>query len=234
MKKKAALFLRIVLICLSGPLTLTAAQTSTLPKGFVYVDQVVPGIKIDLRYAAGHNFVGVPIDGYLQPRCILTDKAAQALKAVEDELQLFGLSLKIFDGYRPQRAVDHFVRWAEDVHDTRMKAEFYPDVKKESLFREEYIAAKSSHSRGSTVDLTLTPRAAGPADPGLDMGSGFDLFDPKSWPTSLDVPPEARAHRMLLQLVMKKHGFEPYPKEWWHFTLKNEPFPHTYFDFPVQ
>ena len=236
MRKKRALiaFPCITLIWLACALTSAAAQTSTLPKGFVYVDQAIPDIKIDLRYATKHNFVGTPIDGYLQARCILTDKAARALKEVQDELQAFGLSLKIFDAYRPQQAVDHFVRWARDVQDTRMKAEFYPDVEKENLFKEDYIAAKSGHSRGSTVDLTLTSRAARPTDPGLDMGSGFDLFGPESWPASLHVSANARAHRMLLQLLMKKHGFEPYPKEWWHFTLKNEPYPDTYFNFPVQ
>lgn len=234
MKKKQAFFLGIILIFLTGTLSFAGDHTSTLPEGFVYVDQVVPDIRTDLRYATGHNFVGTPIDGYLQSRCILTDKAAQALKTVQDELRPFGLCLLIFDGYRPQRAVDHFVRWAEDVNDTRMKAEFYPEVKKENLFKEDYIAAKSSHSRGSTVDLTIRSSTAEPADAGLNMGSGFDLFDPKSWPTSLDVSAEARAHRMLLQLLMKKHGFEPYPKEWWHFTLRDEPFPDTYLDFPVQ
>ena len=234
MKNKRALFIDILLVCLSVLLTMGATQSSTLPEGFVYADQVIPDLKIDIRYATKHNFVGTPIDGYLHPECILTDKAAQALKEVQDELRPFGLSLKVFDGYRPQRAVDHFVRWAKDVHDIRKKREFYPEVNKENLFKQDYIAAKSSHSRGSAVDLTLTSRAAMLTDPNLDMGSGFDLFDPKSWPTSLNVSVEARANRMLLQLLMKKHGFEPYPQEWWHFTFKNEPFLDTYFDFPVQ
>ncbi|MDD2468897.1 MAG: M15 family metallopeptidase [Desulfobulbus sp.] len=234
MEMKRILSLFVMLGCLSVLLTLGAAQSSTLPEGFVYADQVIPDIKIDLRYTTKHNFVGTPIDGYLHSRFILTDKAAHALKEVQDELRPFGLSLKVFDGYRPQRAVDHFVRWAKDVNDTRMKREFYPDVKKENLFKEDYIAAKSSHSRGSTVDLTLTSSTATPSGPDLDMGSEFDLFAPKSWPTSLKISTEARAHRMLLQLLMRKHGFEPYPKEWWHFTFKGEPFPDTYFDFPVQ
>lgn len=234
MNKVRATFICIMLICLSGCQHLEATQTSFLPEGFVYVDQVIPDAQTDLRYATKHNFVGAPIDGYLDTRCILTEKAAQALKKVQEELRPFGLSVKIFDGYRPQMAVDHFVRWAKNVQDTSMKAEFYPDVKKENLFREEYIAAKSSHSRGSTVDLTITTGTARQNDPGLDMGSGFDLFGPESWPTSSDVPVEARANRMLLQLLMKKYGFEPYPKEWWHFTLRDEPFPDRYFNFPVQ
>lgn len=231
---KLNFFLLVMLSCLSALLTLETAQSSTLPEGFVYADQMIPDIKVDLRYTTKHNFVGMPIDGYVHPRFILTAQAAHALKEVQEELRTFGLSLKIFDGYRPQRAVDHFVRWAKDVNDARMKSEFYPDVKKENLFKEDYIAAKSSHSRGSTVDLTITSIAAPPNDTDLDMGSGFDLFAPKSWPTSLDVTTEARAHRMLLQLLMRKHGFEPYPKEWWHFTFRNEPFPDTYFNFPVQ
>ncbi|MDD2466042.1 MAG: M15 family metallopeptidase [Desulfobulbus sp.] len=231
---KLNLLFFVMLGCLPALLNLKVAQSSTLPKGFVYADQVIPDIKVDLRYATKHNFVGMPIDGYVQPRFILTDQAAHALKEVQEELRTFGLGLKIFDGYRPQRAVDNFVRWAKDVNDNRMKREFYPDVKKENLFKEDYIAAKSSHSRGSTVDLTITSIAATLNDPDLDMGSGFDLFAPKSWPTNLEITTEARAHRMLLQILMRKHGFEPYPKEWWHFTFKNEPFPDTYFDFPVQ
>jgi len=162
MKKKRAYFIDIMLVCLSVLLTMGATQSSTLPEGFVYADQVIPDLKIDIRYATKHNFVGAPIAGYLHPECILTDTAAQALKEVQDELRPFGVSLKVFDGYRPQQAVDHFVRWAKDVHDTPMKREFYPEVNKENLFKEGYIAAKSSHSRGSTVDLTLTARAAMP------------------------------------------------------------------------
>jgi len=234
MKTKRMLVMFIVCYCLMMQVSSTGCQASPLPQGFVYVDQVIPGIKIDLRYYTDRNFVGERIDGYLQPGCILSEQAAQALKAVQDELQAFGLGLKIFDAYRPQRAVDHFVRWAEDLLDTRMKAEFYPDVKKEDLFKEQYIAARSSHSRGSTVDLTITSLDAASSDPGLDMGSGFDLFGPKSWPTSLAVSPAARSHRMLLQVLMIKHGFDSYPQEWWHFTLKGEPFPDTYFDFPIQ
>ncbi|WP_310601002.1 M15 family metallopeptidase [Desulfobulbus sp.] len=236
MEIKKTLFLRrlcFALACLFGTTAWGGGQEPGLPTGFVYLDRVIPDIKIELRYATAHNFVGRPIDGYLRPRCILTEKAALALKAVQDELRPFGLSLKVFDGYRPQRAVEHFVRWAEDPRDTRMQGEFYPELGKENLFKEGYIAAKSSHSRGSTVDVTLTASAAGPSDPGLDMGSGFDLFAPKSWPDSPSVPAAARAHRLLLRQLMQKHGFAPYAREWWHFTLDNEPFPTTFFDFPV-
>jgi D-alanyl-D-alanine dipeptidase len=204
-----------------------------LPKGFVYVDETVPDIVTDMRYATTHNFVGERIDGYLQPRPILTRQAAVALQKAQEELRPFGLGLKLFDAYRPQRAVDHFVRWAKDVTDTRMKTEFYPGVQKENLFRDDYIAARSGHSRGSTVDVTIVPLGDASARD-LDMGTGFDFFGPESWPERRDISPDQRAHRMLLQILMKKCGFTPYPKEWWHFTLKNEPFPDTYFDFPVR
>ncbi len=209
-------------------------KTSPLPPGFVYVQQVIPDIKIDLRYYTSYNFVGKPIDGYLQRRCILTSEAAAALKKVQQELKPFGLSLKIFDAYRPQRAVDHFVRWAKDLSDQRMKREFYPNVDKRNLFKEDYIAARSSHSRGSTVDLTITALQAAAAAPGIDMGSSFDFFSPESWPYYAGITANQRAHRMLLNQLMTQHGFKPYPKEWWHFTLIDEPFPDTYYDFPIQ
>lgn len=222
--------------CLFVPLCVcaAAARGADLPEGFVYADEVIPGLRVELRYFTDHNFVGTRIDGYLGPRCILTRQAAEALKGVQEDLKPFGLALKIYDGYRPQRAVDHFVRWARDVSDTRMKNEFYPNVDKASLFTEGYIADKSSHSRGSTVDLTIVPLEAGAAKEGLDMGGTFDYFGPESWPDNPRLTPSRRAHRMLLQTVMREHGFQPYPKEWWHFTLKNEPYPDTAFDFPAQ
>lgn len=216
-----------------APFSHAKQQADPLPRGFVYVDEMIPDIRIELRYATNHNFVGDHIDGYVQPRPILTRQAAEALKKVQEELRPFGLGLKVFDAYRPQRAVDHFVRWAKELKDARMKAEFYPGVRKEDLFRDDYIAARSGHSRGSTVDLTIVP-VDGASARELDMGSGFDFFGPESWPTFSGISPERRAHRMLLQILMKKYGFKPYPKEWWHFTLENEPFPDTYYDFPVR
>lgn len=221
------LFLLSTAFCGSGPVV------EPLPKGFVYVDEVIPDLLVDLRYATSRNFVGERIDGYQARRPILTREAALALAKVQEDLRRFGLGLKLFDAYRPQRAVDHFVRWAGDLKDTRMKGEYYPGVRKEELFREDYIAYKSGHSRGSTVDLTIAP-LGGPVARELDMGSGFDFFGPESWPEHRAISPEQRAHRMLLQTVMKKHGFRPYPKEWWHFTLENEPYPDRYFDFPVR
>ncbi len=233
-KNKSLSLLLIFLLCACPA---AAAGERSLPDGFVYVEDVIPGVKVELRYISPHNFIGDRIDGYVEPKCILTKEAAKALGKVQEELKPFGLGLKIYDAYRPQRAVDHFVRWAKDLEDVRMKQEFYPDVDKANLFKEEYIADRSSHTRGSTVDLTivaLDPQTLMPTDAELDMGSGFDFFGPQSWPDSSAVGPAHRAHRMLLQKVMEKHGFKPYPKEWWHFTLKNEPYPETYFNFPVE
>jgi zinc D-Ala-D-Ala dipeptidase len=205
-----------------------------LPDGFVYVETVIPNIKTELRYFTDDNFIGRPIDGYLKPRCILTKEAAAALKKAQEELNTFGLGLKIYDAYRPKRAVDHFVRWAKDLQDTKMKDSYYPNVEKKNLFHDGYIAKKSSHSRGSTVDLTIISVQESEANTDIDMGTTFDLFDTRSWPNDLSIPANQRAHRLLLQMIMKKHGFESYPKEWWHFTLKNEPYPDTYFDFPIE
>lgn len=213
-------------------LVLTAGRAWALPDGFVHVDAVVPGIVVELRYRGAHNFIGTPIDGYRGDRAILSRPAAAALAQVQAELRPFGLGLKIFDAYRPQRAVDHFVRWARDTGDTRMKAEFYPEVDKRNLFRDDYIAERSGHSRGSTVDLTLV-NLAPPHEP-LDMGTAFDFFGPASWPEHAGLAPQQRANRLLLQSLMRKHGFRPYPKEWWHFTLEGEPYPDTYFDFVVE
>lgn len=212
-------------------LLLVVPAMAQLPEGFCYVADAVPGVALDVRYYTSHNFVGEPVDGYEAPRVILTVRAAQALCGVQQALARFGLGIKVFDGYRPQRAVDHFVRWAADLDDTRMKAEFYPDVDKANLFRDGYIAARSGHSRGSTVDLTIIDLATGEA---LDMGTPFDFFGPPSWPDSPAMPAQVRANRALLQGIMVSHGFRPLPEEWWHFTLEAEPFPGTYFDFPVR
>lgn len=216
-----------LLVCL-----LMGNAWASLPEGFVYVDEVIPSIKQELRYFGNNNFVGRPIQGYRANRVILTKSAASALRVVQEELSIFGLSILVFDAYRPQQAVDDFVTWSKDLSDTKTKSTYYPRVSKEILFAQGYIAERSGHSRGSTVDLTIVSKKA-PFEP-LDMGTGFDFFGPESWPNYAGISTQQRANRLLLQNIMVKHGFNPYPQEWWHFTLKNEPFPSTYFNFPVQ
>jgi D-alanyl-D-alanine dipeptidase len=207
-----------------------AAVAQDRPAGFVDAGAVVPGLVADMRYAGSHNFVGHPIDGYQAPHCLLTQQAANALADVARDVAARGLVIKVFDCYRPVRAVMNFVRWARDFADQAAKAEFYPTVDKRTLFRDGYIASHSGHSRGSTADLTLAT-ADGRE---LDMGTPFDFFSPKSWTDSSGVSPEQHANRMLLAAAMRRRGFRGYDKEWWHFTLRHEPFPETYFDFPVQ
>jgi len=236
MKHRVLIVSIFILLSVSFPACISSVgpQKEKLPHGFVYIDNVIPDIAIDLRYYTEHNFVGGQIDGYLKPKCIITNKAANALLQVQKELRPFGLGLKIFDAYRPQQAVDHFVRWANNLEDTLTKAEFYPDIDKNILIKDGYIAVRSSHSRGSTVDLTIISLQSGKPAEELNMGTSFDFFGPASWPLSLSLPADQRAHRMLLHVLMKKHGFKHYQEEWWHFTLENEPFPETYFNFPVE
>jgi len=228
---RTQLFPRLLFSILAFTLLLTApAFAGELPKSFVRLNQFIPDATYDIRYYNGHNFVGERVDGYTAPVVILTTEAATALKQVQTNLKPFNLGLKIFDGYRPQQAVDHFARWAKDINDTRTKPEFYPDVDKRNLFRDGYIAAKSGHSRGSTVDLTIIDLATKTE---LDMGTPFDFFGPKSWPDNKSIPPEVRANRALLQTIMRNNGFKHLKEEWWHFTLKNEPYTDTYFNFPI-
>lgn len=197
---------------------------------FVVLSDMVPGIVQEIRYFSTYNFVGDRIDGYEEPVALLTKEAARALKGVANEANAMGYRLKVFDAYRPARAVRHFVFWGIEDLDLRMKPYFYPKLEKQVLFQEGYIAKESSHSRGSTIDLTLLDMATGKE---VDMGSPFDLFDPLSHPDCRDVTDEQYDNRMLLQNLMVRAGFEPIDCEWWHFTLKDEPFPETYFDFPV-
>ncbi len=206
------------------------AWSQDRPAAFVDAAAVVPGLIVDGRYAGSHNFVGRPIAGYEAPRCLLTQPAAAALAEVARDLAPRGLVLKAFDCYRPTRAVANFVRWARDLNDTVAKKEFYPDVDKSTLFRDGYISSRSGHSRGSTIDLTLA-RADGHE---LDMGTPFDFFSPQSWPATASISADAKANRATLAAAMRRRGFRPYAKEWWHFTLSHEPFPDTYFDFPVR
>ena len=200
-------------------------------ENFVVITDVVPDAILEMRYYSTYNFVGDRIDGYEQPIALMTKQAADSLKMVSDELLKHGYRIKIWDSYRPQRAVNHFIRWAEDLQDTAMKPVFYPIVDKSLLFEQNYIMAKSGHSRGSTVDLTLVDEQTGLE---LDMGSPFDWFGEESHPDYMDLTPTQLANRLVLRHAMLSHGFEPIDSEWWHFTLKNEPFPDTYFDFPVR
>ena len=217
-------------------LTLLSVSTAQaqMPAGFVDAATVVDGLVVDMRYFGEDNFVGVRIDGYEAPRCLLTRPAAAALMRVQRELAPQGLGLKVFDCYRPTRAVAHFVRWARDLKDVTRKADFYPDVDKRELFRLGYISNRSGHSRGSTVDLTLVQGGQGAAPVELDMGTRFDFFGPQSWPSSRAVGAHAQANRKILATAMRRGGFYPYDREWWHFTLRGEPYPGTYFNFPVR
>lgn len=199
--------------------------------GFVSIGEMIPDVLLDIRYYSSFNFIGERIDGYEEPAALITREAAQALKAVSDEAAGQGLRLKIFDAYRPQKAVDHFMRWAADPADTRMKAYFYPELSKDEIIPQGYIARHSGHSRGSTVDLTLFEMAA---QKDLDMGGTFDFCGEKSHPDYVGVSETQHANRMLLQSMMVKYGFRPLSTEWWHFTLENEPWPETYFTFPVR
>ncbi len=198
---------------------------------FVNRADVVPDAILEIRYYGTYNFVGDRIDGYLQPTALLTKRAADSLKAVSDDAIKMGYRLKIYDAYRPQKAVDHFVRWAADIQDIRMKKYFYPDLDKSVLFEQEYIMEKSGHTRGSTVDLTLFDMNT---EKELDMGGTFDWFGIESHPDYGKITHQQIHNRMILRSLMLSHGFKPLSSEWWHFTLKNEPFPDTYFTFPVK
>lgn len=254
MRKQWEIAVILVLIFLF-PLATPGRTENKMPDNFVDIKTVIPSALLDIRYYGDHNFVGARVDGYGAPKCLITATAAEALAKVQVELQEFSLSLKIYDCYRPQQAVDHFVRWAKDIKDTKTKAEFYPTVDKRNLFRDGYIAEKSGHSRGSTIDLTIVPvplpaevkyisgqplqacyQAAGKRfkDNGIDMGTGFDCFHELSHPGNQKVGRQQRTNRLLLKSLMDKRGFKNYDKEWWHFTLRNEPYPDTYFDFPVR
>lgn len=233
-------------------LLLALAVLASAPRDFVALDRVDPTILQDMRYATRHNFVGRRIDGYREPVCILTRRAARALHRAQKAVRPKGYTLKVYDCYRPQRAVDHFARWAARPRDTKMKREFYPHVDKSTLFDAGYIAHRSGHSRGSTVDLTLVklPAKAQPAwdgklvsclaryrrrfpDNGVNMGTGFDCFDPRAHTFHPAIKGRPRRNRLLLKRTLENAGFAYYANEWWHFTLRDEPYPERYFDFPV-
>ena len=206
------------------------AAVTNNPSGFVLLSDYVPGIIQEIRYYSTYNFIGDRIDGYEEPCALITKEAARALKSVSNEMMVLGYRLKVFDAYRPVCAVKHFMLWGIEDQDIRMKPFFYPDQQKQELFEKGYIAKKSSHSRGSTVDLTLLDMASGKE---LDMGSPFDLFSDKSHPDYSGITEEQYRNRMTLRNAMLRNGFLPIDCEWWHFTLENEPYPDTYFEFPV-
>ncbi len=222
--------LRLVALIMTA-LTMLPAAAQTRPPSFVDASTVVPNLVVDMRYLGADNFLGKPVDGYEKPVCYLTREAATALAAVARDLEPQGLAIKAFDCYRPVRAVAHFVRWARDLRDEARKADYYPNVDKRNLFRDGYIAARSGHSRGSTIDMTLVRRDSGKE---LDMGTPFDFFSPRSAPGDKSVSVQVQANRKLISDAMRRRGFSPYNKEWWHFTLRDEPFPNTFFDFPVR
>lgn len=197
---------------------------------FVDTRALIPDLVVEMRYAGHENFVGRPITGYDAPVCLLTQRAAATLANAQKVLAESGLGLKVFDCYRPTRAVADFAAWARDPQDQARKPDYYPNVDKSQLFALGYIAERSGHSRGSTLDITLIDLTTGAE---VDMGSAYDLFDTRSWPTDQTVRPAQRANRLMLQSVMTANGFRPLAEEWWHFTLNDEPFPETYFDFPV-
>ena len=231
-------------------LAATTTQAQHADSRLVPLTDVVPDAILEIRYYGTYNFVGKRIDGYEQPTALLTKRAADSLRAVSDDVKQMGYRLKIYDAYRPQQAVDHFVRWSKNTRDTLTKQYFYPDLPKNVLFRQGYIAGKSGHTRGSTVDLTLVDIQTGED---VDMGGTFDWFGPESHPDFCGNPvtgqytgnnrksPKGRtitakqfANRMILRNAMLRHGFKPLSSEWWHFTLKNEPYPTTYFNIPVK
>lgn len=200
------------------------------PSGFVLLSDHIPSIVQEIRYYSTYNFIGDRIDGYEEPIALLTKEAARALKAVANEVNVQGYRLKIFDAYRPTTAVKHFIMWGIEDQDVRMKPYFYPDVVKQDLFSKGYIAKRSSHSRGSTVDLTLLDMRTGKE---VDMGSQFDWFGIESHPDFRGITAEQYENRMFLQKAMVRNGFTPIDCEWWHFTLADEPYPDMYFSFPV-
>jgi D-alanyl-D-alanine dipeptidase len=255
MKAKIVITILIITTLCFPQFTHISTGAGKIPEGFVDIKEVIPAIQLDIRYFGPHNFVGERVDGYLASKCILTNEAAEALANVQKELEPYSLTLKIYDCYRPQRAVDHFVRWAKEIDNTKTKKEFYPTVDKKNLFKDGYIDSKSSHSRGSTVDLTIVPLPL-PQQPdyiqgqklhecylptnkrfrdnSIDMGTGFDCFHELSNTANKSIGQQQKINRLLLKSLMEKHGFKNYDLEWWHYTLKNEPYINIYFDFPIE
>ncbi|MCL2108446.1 MAG: M15 family metallopeptidase [Oscillospiraceae bacterium] len=206
-------------------------EEHALPNGFVYITDVIPDIILEIRYYSTYNFVGARVDDYLAPVAVISEPAVEALKQVNEELRGAGYVLKVFDAYRPQGAVDHFVRWAADIDDVSMKETFYPDIPKDRIIPDGYIMERSGHSRGSTIDLTIIDMLTGVE---LDMGTAFDFFGEASHHGSPLVTEQQASNRLILKAAMERAGFKAYDEEWWHYTLIDEPYPDTFFEFPVQ
>lgn len=202
-----------------------------LPNGFSYIQKVEPTIKKELRYYSYNNFVGVPLNGYKGDVLITSTRAAKALKKAQNELLKKGMGLKVFDAYRPQSAVNQFIKWSKIASDTAMKQQYYPSLNKKNLFKLGFISSRSGHSRGSSIDLTIVDLKTNKE---LDMGGPFDFFGEISKTYSKQITKKQLENRLILKKVMEKYGFKNYSKEWWHYTLRNEPFPKTYFNFPVK
>lgn len=228
MKIQKTLFVLFTIIFL---VAFSKKQANKIAKGFVDVSQIIPNLKMDLRYATSHNFIGKRIDGYKKQKCFLTKEAALALKNVQEQLEEQGMCLFVYDSYRPKKAVNHFVRWARNLNDTLMKNEFYPNVNKRDLFKLGYISSKSRHSSGSTIDLTIFSDEIGDV---IDMGSEYDFFGKESWVKYKQLTAQQLENRKLLQTVMLENGFRSYPQEWWHFTLRYEPYRNAAFNFDVE
>lgn len=219
----------LALTCLVALATGMTPDSSLDKSGFVSIAEEIPDIMLEVRYYSTYNFVGDRINGYNAPVSYITREAAEALKKASDAAMKDGYRIRVYDAYRPQMAVDHFKAWARDIKDTRMKEYFYPDLDKSVLFEQGYIASRSGHSRGSTVDLTLFDMRTGH---NVDMGGTFDYFGELSHPDYTDITPEQYANRMYLRQLMIDAGFKPLTTEWWHFILADEPYPDTYFNFP--
>jgi D-alanyl-D-alanine dipeptidase len=248
-------FMRLIVLRVAALSALCAVAHGQRPADIIDARQMIPDLIVEMRYAGRHNFIGRPIPGYRAAKCLLTRSAATALRNVQSQLREFGFALKVYDCYRPQSAVDYFVAWGRDLEDQEMKAEFYPSVDKRDLFRDGYIAEKSGHSRGSTMDLTVVAVSHVPAqtydpaapllscendknarfaDSSIDMGTGYDCFSTLSHTSNPDIGVQQRANRLLLKTLMESSGFTNLEEEWWHFTLSGEPYPDSYFDFPVE
>ncbi|MCL2033130.1 MAG: M15 family metallopeptidase [Oscillospiraceae bacterium] len=224
--------LAAVLLLFSGCAGLADKQSAdALPDGFIYVTDAVPDIILEIRYYSTYNFVGARVDDYLAPVAIISESAAAALKQANDDVRAQGYAIKVFDAYRPQGAVDHFVRWAADENDVLTKEYFYPDIEKDRIIPDKYIMERSGHSRGSTIDLTLIDMLTGKE---LDMGSPFDFFGLASHHGTGLITQEQANNRLILKNAMEKAGFLPYDEEWWHYTLADEPYPDIYFTFPIK